>query len=326
VRILKVSAGEAVPVETTGTLFPRSETVVFPEVPGKIARVLVEEGDIVSEGQVLLEQDQTDFRLGIQQAEANLRAAELALATTQVDFERTKRLREGDALAQASFDGMKLKLDLTENQVRLAKIGQSLSNRRLSQTVIRSPFDAIVANRLVSVGAVAQTMPPTALVRLQDVRHLRLKMRVPESRLSSVAVGDPVSARFEAIGRTVDCKVTAVVGSIDPMSRTFDVVADIDNRAEDMSLKPGLFATARILHPGATDSLRIPREAGRAVAGNDAAVRVFLLEGDRVRERTIQVIPADAAGWLVKDGLVAGQEIVASDPSGLVDGASVVRQ
>jgi hypothetical protein len=53
---------------------------------------------------------------------------------------------------------------------------------------------------------------------------------------------------------------------------------------------------------------------------------VFVLDNDRVRERTIQVNPADAAGWFVKDGLSVGQEIVVSDPSGLADGAAVTRQ
>jgi multidrug efflux pump subunit AcrA (membrane-fusion protein) len=120
--------------------------------------------------------------------------------------------------------------------------------RKLSQLKINAPYEALVVNRLVSVGAVIQAMPPTVLFRLQDVRNLRLKVKVPELAMRSVAAGDRVEARFESLGRTIEVAVTAVIASVDPMSRTFDVVAAIDNGVYDMTLRPGMFADVRIIH------------------------------------------------------------------------------
>jgi RND family efflux transporter MFP subunit len=251
-------------VTGTGTLFPAQETNVMAEVPGRVLQLFVEEGDIVPAGGPLAELDPIDFNLALQQAQLNLRLAELGVRNSRQDFERAKELQAQGVLAQAAFDGAQVKYDLSSTQLSLARTVVAQVERKLSQLKITAPYEALVVNRLVSAGAVIQAMPPTVLFRLQDVRNLRLKVKVPELAMRSVAVGDRVEARFAGLGRTIEAAVSAVIASVDPMSRTFDVVAAIDNGRYEMALRPGMFADVRILHSAG------PAGTPRAEAFGDA--------------------------------------------------------
>jgi multidrug efflux pump subunit AcrA (membrane-fusion protein) len=159
--------------------------------------------------------------------------------------------------------------------------------------------------------------------RLQDITHLRLKVRVPELSLPNVAVGDRVEARFQSLGLSLETTVTAVIGSIDPMSRTLDVVATIDNTQHGMALRPGLFADVRVIHASTGARPVLPRSAVLPVEGRTDEVRVFVVENGVAREKRVRATEAGAEGWEVRDGLAGEVELIVSDPAALADGAPV---
>lgn len=316
------AAGETV-TSANGSLWAAQETMVMAEVPGKIKALYAEEGDLVAGGSPLADLDTTDYELNVQQAETNLRMAQTGLRGQRTNYRRVRQLGEDGVVAEAAVDGSQIGYDVAAAQVALAEVGVAAARRRLAQTTIVAPYDALVVNRLVSPGAVVQVMPPTVFYRLQDVTHLRLKVRVPELSLPNVAVGDRVQARFQSLGLTVDVAVTAVIGSIDPMSRTFDVVAAIDNTLYDMALRPGLFADARIVHasPGAHPTL--PGSAVLPVEGRPDQVRVFVVEDGAAREKLLRAVATTAGAWEVREGLAGDFDLVVSDPAALTDGAAV---
>ncbi|MBI5488848.1 MAG: efflux RND transporter periplasmic adaptor subunit [Deltaproteobacteria bacterium] len=316
------AAGETV-TSANGSLWAAQETMVMAEVPGKIKALYAEEGDLVAGGSPLADLDTTDYELNVQQAETNLRMAQTGLRGQRTNYRRVRQLGQDGVVAEAAVDGSQIGYDVAAAQVALAEVGVAAARRRLGQTTIVAPYDALVVNRLVSPGAVVQVMPPTVFYRLQDVTHLRLKVRVPELSLPNVAVGDRVEARFQSLGLTVDVAVTAVIGSIDPMSRTFDVVSAIDNTAYGMALRPGLFADARIVHasPGARPML--PGSAVLPVEGRPDQVRVFVVDGGVAREKLVRAVAAAAGGWEVREGLAGEFDLVVSDPAALTDGAAV---
>ena len=324
VRTAKVGADHRVVIAGTGTLWAAQETVVFAEVPARVAKLLAEEGDLVKEGAPLLELETTDLQLGLRKAEADQKGAQLMLAETRLEFDRATKVHGDGALSQAALDGMQLKLDLTENGVKMATVGLDAARRRLAQAVIRAPYDALVVNRMASIGTLIQVMPPTAIYRLQDLRHLRLKIKVSEMSMRQVAEGDRIEARFEGAGRDVVAKVDTIIGSVDPMSRTFEVVANLDNDDHEHRLKPGAFATARILHEMTDGRALVSRDSTVPVPGKPDQVAVFVVEGGKAHRKTIRVEAVDAATLAVVDGLKTGDEIVTSDLSALSDGCAVV--
>jgi RND family efflux transporter MFP subunit len=221
------------------------------------------------------------------------------------------------------YDGMKLKLDLTANGLDQAKLGLEMAKRRLAQATIRAPYDALIVNRLASVGTQVQVMPPTVVYRIQDAKNLRLKVRVPESVLRNVAVGDAIEARLDSAGLDVVARVDAVVTSVEPQLRTFEIVANLDNEAFEGKLRPGMFATVRIRHAAPEGAPILARENTLAVPGKPDEVRVFLLDGGKARERVVKVQSLDAATLVVTEGLKAGDLLVASDLASLRDGTEV---
>ncbi len=324
VRTAKVGADHRVVIAGTGTLWAAQETVVFAEVPARVVKLLAEEGDVVKEGAPLLELDTADFQMGLRKAEADLKGAQLMLTETKLEYDRATKVHGDGALSQAALDGMQLKLDLTDNGVKLAAIGLDAARRRMAQTVIRAPYDALVVNRLASIGTLIQVMPPTAIYRLQDLRHLRLKIKVSEMSMRQVAEGDRIEARFEGAGRDVVAKVDTIIGSVDPMSRTFEVVANLDNDDYQHLLKPGAFATARIFHEMADGRALVARDSTVPVPGKPDQVTVFVVEAGKAHRKTVRVEAVDAATLAVIDGLKTGEEIVTSDLSALSDGCAVV--
>ncbi len=280
-------------IVSTGTLMPASELTVMSEVPGTVLRVHVDEGSIVAAGSPLADLDPTDFDVNLRSAKANLRAAQIGLRAARLERNRTRELGAGGVVPRAALDGVDIQYDVAVNQVALAELGVEMAERRLGQTTIRAPYDVLVANRLVSVGTVITAMPPTPMFRLQDVRNLRLRIRVPELQMRSVTVGDTVEATFASLGRTVTERVTIVMPTVDPLSRTFEVIANVDNSQYDMALRPGMFAEVRILPSDAVGTAIAPRATAVPVPSPPPAI--VGTEGD-AGTAAGEAMPADAAG------------------------------
>jgi multidrug efflux pump subunit AcrA (membrane-fusion protein) len=90
----------------------------------------------------------------------------------------------------------------------------------------------------------ATMMPPTIIAIIQDQDTLDLRFRLPEKALATVKAGSTVKARFAALGVTHDAKVTRIQPTIDPRTRTIEVVAELPN--PDLALKPGLLAEVEL--------------------------------------------------------------------------------
>ncbi len=326
VRTLTLEPAGDVRIEASGTLEASQDIMVQGDIPGTVKRVHVEEGDTVVAGDLLAELDPRDYKLGVRQASAALKAANLALEMAQTNLDRSDKLLSGGAMSAASYDGSKLQVDLAASNVEMAGIGLSMARKRLSQTRVRAAFDALVVKRMISVGSVVQAMPPTMMFQLQDVRTLRLVARVPEGYLGKVAVGDAMEAVFGSIGRTVRCTVTTVVGSVDPQTRSFHVVAVIDNAGEDMALLPGLFAAVTISHEGSDSSLVIPGSAAIPIQGQAGKARIFVVEAGKALARDVTVVALGEDSWIVTSGAAAGDVVVVSDPAVIADGDAVIVQ
>jgi RND family efflux transporter MFP subunit len=211
-----------------------------------IADVLVEEGDRVKKGQVLFRLRTTDLALHGQQARAALAAAEVNLASVQVEHDRVKRLFDQKAIEQAQFDRASAQLEAARAGVAQAKVGVSMARQTLSDAEVRSPIDGVVTAKLKNAGEMATMMPPTVVVVIEDHSTLELRFRLPESQLGALAAGDTVKVSFVATGEQRDAKVVRVAPNVDPATRTVEVVATIDNA--DGKLRAGLLA--KVARPG----------------------------------------------------------------------------
>src|SRR5262249_8755120 len=142
-------------------------------------------------------------------------------------------------------------LDAVKSQLAQAEKG-------LADTTIRAPFDGYITDRPVAAGEyVALTNKIATIVRLGT---MKLHLNTPEQQAAKVQVGMNVVARVAAYpDRDFNGRVTAVNPSVDPNSRIFILEAKFPNAKAE--LRPGMFATARVLLPGGENAVFVPRTA-----------------------------------------------------------------
>jgi RND family efflux transporter MFP subunit len=234
--------------KTTGTTYPIERAEVSPDMSGIIEAVEVEEGDPVKKGQVLYRMRTSDLSLGVDQARAALKSAEVGLAATKVEYDRMQRLLEQKATEQAQFDRVKAQYDSASVGVEQARVALSQARRGLTDATVRSPIDGLVTEVRKNAGEMATMMPITVVLVVENQATLEVRFRLPESALSALAPGDSVTARFEAVKSERTARVHRISPAVDLRTRTFEVIATIDNA--DGKLKSGMLATVQL---GAAD-------------------------------------------------------------------------
>ena len=184
-------------------------------------------------------------------------------------YEKARTQQEtADAQANAARQQFEAQLNAARQNYRGVEMSQAFAEsfrsqlaqaqKALEDTTVHAPYAGSVTARPVAVGEyVATTNKVATVVRIGT---LKLQLQTPEQRAASARVGLGVVARVSAYpGRDFTGKVTAVNPSVDPNSRIFILEARFDNAATE--LRPGMFATARVLLPGGVDAVFIPRSA-----------------------------------------------------------------
>ncbi len=250
------AAGETVPasaaatpsgfpevIESTGefTSPVRSELVI--RTPGRVARILVEEGDRVRRGQTLLELETQYLVPEVERAEAEVQRTRAAQAEAKSDFERKEQLLARSAIPQASYDRSKGAYEQAEAAAQAAEAALALARQKLSDAALTSPINGFVAERRADVGE--RLGDNTVAFVLMQLSPLRARFFIPERFIALVRPGQQVEAESDAYpGEVFRGNVTQVGNMVDSGSRSFPVEAELANG--DGRLRPGLFARVRL--------------------------------------------------------------------------------
>lgn len=272
-----------VTVTATGTLQPVKQVVVGTEVSGTVKSVLVDYNDQVKAGQVLakldtskLEDQTAQSRASLRLAQAGLMEAQATMVESRNNLERLqemyrlsagklpsrqelgtaeatfKRAQAGEATAQAKIDEAQAKLKLDETN--------------LAKTIIHSPIDGIVLMRGVEPGqtVAASLQSPVLFTLAEDLRQMVLYVNVDEADVGQVEINQSASFTVSAYP---DRKFQAHITQIRYAARmennvvTYEALLAVDNA--DLSLRPGMTATADIVVKTLDDALLIPNAALR---------------------------------------------------------------
>jgi RND family efflux transporter MFP subunit len=215
---------------STGTLRAREVAALGPKEPGVILSLSVSEGDRVRKGQVLFRLDSAQVALAVEQANAALNSAKVQASSAQTLFDRVKALRERGAATPDVYDQAKAQVDSARSMILQAQAAVDSAEHRLSNMVVTSPLDGVVTEKRMNVGENATLMPPSVVLVIQNVDQLELHARLPEMALSTVHEGGTIKARFPAIHTSRDVRVKRIAPTVDPRTRTIEVIADLDNR------------------------------------------------------------------------------------------------
>jgi membrane fusion protein, multidrug efflux system len=244
---------EAVPVKTStlaqgitavGSLRSDESVVIRPEVAGRIAEILFQEGKPVRKGATLVRFDASVQRAELQQAEANL------------NLNKNKLDRAID-LQKKGFISSQAK-DEAENNFRVAQASYDLASAKLTKLEIKAPFSGTVGLRSVSVGDYIRDGQDIA--NLEALDPLKVDFRVPEIFLKQVASGQSLQVNLDAFpNQAFEGKVLAINPLLDTNGRSIVIRAVVKNA--DARLRPGMFARVRLLTSDVQDAMTIPEQA-----------------------------------------------------------------
>jgi RND family efflux transporter MFP subunit len=315
-----------------GRFVPRQTGVVAALTRGPVSKMLVDVGDRVAKGDVLVQLLTSTVR-----AERDLRAAELtekeaALATAQAqldvsqrEFERLENLKKSAAFSQARFEDKrgevaKYSSQVVEAEAAIARANANLrlASIELTHTSIRAPFDGVVAERHTMEGAYLNA--GNAVVTLINDRDLEIEADIPSIRMSGVEVGRAVSVVLED-GSRHRAQVRAIVPSENVRTRTrpvrfspFIETGMVDQLAANQSV------TVLIPVGEIRDVVSVHKDA--VVPRSDGAI-VFVITDGRALLRRVRLGEAVGNRFEVLEGLAEGDNVVVRGNERLVPGQRV---
>ena len=267
-------------VSSTGTLQAVITVLVGSQISGTIDKLFADFNTKVKAGEVVAQLNQDKFKAAVDQARANLLAAESNLAKAKVSvvdaqrtLERNRELRKRDLMAQSeldaaqtAYDAALAQLEVNKAQSAQAQAGLNQATVDLNNTVIRSPVDGIVISRNVDVGqtVAASLQAPTLFTIANDLAKMEVHTNVDEADVGNVTEGQEVSFTVDAFpARRFKGRVHQVRNAPTVVQNvvTYDAVVRIDNK--ELLLKPGMTANVQFLVSRKEGVLTIPNMAMR---------------------------------------------------------------
>ena len=322
-------------IEVVGTLSPKFQAEIKSEVGGLVTEVYVNEWSRVRKGDPLLKVDTREGEAVLQRAKASLSMAQAGLLEAEAaggradrEHDRALKLSESGLITRQGMDDARTQKEASaariaaaRAQVAAAQEDVSHAGTRVGKALIRSPFDGVVAERMVNVGDLVGEMQKVVF-RLVDNRLLELTATVPSTEMSALRPGQMLVFATDAFpGREFQGKVTWINPSVNPGDRSVRVVAEVPNVPE--VLKGGLFVKGWILTVGRRGVVLVPRSA---LSSWDAAARkgdVFVLDNAVARIRPVTTGSVQGEAVEIPSGLAQGETVVTRGAFNLRDGDAV---
>jgi len=303
-----------------GRLVSRNTPVLASEVDARVTRILVDEGEAVRRGQVLLLQDGTPFELAAREARAAIEGLDVSIANELRRVQRYRDLEQTNALSQERLDDAEAKLAADRAARTAAEARLAIAEDRLARAELVSPIDGVVQRRHVSVGDFTRTASP--LMTVTDTTALRAELPFPETVAHRLRPGQRVllesavapGLRFEAVVDRVRPQVA--VGN-----QALVVIIEVENPGP---WRPGATVEAAVITDERPRALLIPYGS---VVERPAGSVVYVLEdpeGGVVRQRVVEPGERQDGVIEIRSGLEVGEVVVADGASYLSDGARVL--
>lgn len=320
VAVRSVAARTAeIPVfaEAVGTVRSRRQTQIAARVVAEIKEIRHVPGESVNAGDTLVILDDRDLRNRVDQAEAQRRARENARAEAELEMNRAKGLLGSGAITRQQVDSATFRFATTQAELEAADKDLQLARINLGYATIQAPFAGWIFEKYADPGDLA--LPGRSILAIYDPHQLRMETVVEEAHLWRIKLGDTLEVAVDALGKTVVGRVSEVVPSVDPSSRTG--MAKLDLPADD-ALRPGMFGRTRI-PIGRRRALLVPR-AAVVMRGQLAIVFVVSENGERALLRLVRTGEPQADDTVeIRTGLADGESVVVTDASQLEDDARI---
>lgn len=335
VRVTRVQAAdEYLGVNSQGTVQPRSQSELIPEVSGRVVWMSASlvGGGAFRKDDVLLHIDDADYRNALQRREANLERAQVEHEFATDELQRLQQLHERQLASQQQLDSARRTARVAQANLSEGRASVEQARRDLQRTQLRAPFDGLVRSEQVDLGQFVTRGQSIGTIYATDYVEVRLPISadqlghlgLPISTLGQIPAADrpPVTvvSDFGGAGLLWQGELVRLEAEIDERSRMIYGVTRLHIEADQAGprLPVGMFVQARIRGRKAESVIRLPRSAMR---DNDQVLVVDA--SDRIRFRQVSLLRLEHDEVLVSAGLDNGELVCISPLQTVVDGMRV---
>ena len=332
-------------LDASGYVTARRAATVSSKITGKVVDVLVEEGMVIREGQVLAHLDDATPRKALSLAESQLLSArrnltenEVRLHQAKLNQDRMRRLKAQGISTQADLDAadadaasFTARLEVGRQDVEVAERQVVLRRQDVDDTVIRAPFSGVAVTKDAQPGEMISPISAgggftrTGICTLVDMKSLEIDVDVNESNINRVTPGQRAMATLNAYPDwQIPCHVIMPVPTADRQKATVKVrlgFEQLDPRIlPDLGVKVAFLGAPTEQPATGRAAVVVPRAAVRRVGDKDV---VFVVKEGTVERRAIGLSAARGDEAVVLSGLAAGERVVIEGPADLKDGDKV---
>jgi RND family efflux transporter MFP subunit len=305
-------------VRFTGTTQPIDQTIVKARVAGRLAEVLVREGDRVAKDQVLARFETTELQAKANERQSALDAARADARWTARDRADKETLANRNIVSQSAADQAKSTAENRASMVAVSEAQLEVAKKNLADAEVKAPFDGIVGERIANQG---ESLPIDGkILALLDTSHVEVAAMMPAADVVRLKVDQPATVTLEGFGdREFKGRITRISPTAQAGSRSIPVYVEITDRHE--ALRGGLFATGSVAVAEKGHALAVPAAAMRK---DDQGDYVLAVEGDQLVRKPVGAVRTWSRGELIEvKGLEAGMTIVSAPLPGLKAGHRV---
>lgn len=345
-------------VRASGSIEAESTRNLGFPIPGRVARVLVDEGQQVKPGQALAELERADYEYALEAAGGQEAAALATLAKARqgprpeeleqarIDFERwsdeyqrMKTLYEKKSLPENDFRKVEAAWKAASQRYEMARAGtrqedkaasegllqqaraqMAGSRKRLEDTVLRSPIGGYVGMRRVDAGEVVAAGQP--LFSVMNLHPVKVRVGIPESSIGMVRAGQSARITIPALGNRAYPGTVELVGvAAEPTSRTYTVKIDAANPGTTM--RAGMIAEATIEGDRPVSILTLPPDAIVRDPQGATYVFVYYPEQKRVYRKRVEIGASTGSEVVILSGLSGEEQVVVAGQTRVREGSSV---
>jgi membrane fusion protein (multidrug efflux system) len=308
---------EAVPVEVAeahvgdissyllfnSTLETEGAVEIYPEISGFVRELLVEEGDRVEEGDVLLRLNDEELRVEAREAEVNVSLLEST-------FNRTQDLAERGMINDQDFESTQF--ELAQARLRLER-----AQLRLAHTLVRAPVAGVITERAVQIGG--RVGPNTMLFGMMRLDEMIARVYVPGRYLTAVKK-DQVATLISDFMPDISFEgwIKRISPVVDPKSGTFKVTVGVTAPADQAP--PGLFVSVRIVTDTRQNTVLLPKEA---IVYEGGERYIFTVEDGKASKHRLDAGYENATVIEALSGVEPGTPVIVLGQNGLKDGTAI---
>ena len=303
----------------TGTLDPRAEVTVVPEISARLERTLKNEGDRVAQGQLLAVLDDGDFKLARDRARASAEVAEANRAHSRAEKDRADSLLKTGGITDKDHLAAQVAVQIAEASASQARTELAIAERQLGRSQITAPLSGRISKRMADAGTMVAAGTP--IYQIVDDSVFDLRSSVASSDFAKLKVGEKVTVTVDALpGFTTEGEVNRIAPQVDARSRSFEIVVRVPGRPQLVS---GLFARAEVKVREVPNSLVVPPAALVRDGADPTHAQTFVIVGGKAERREVMVGFEVPDAVQVTAGLKVGDIVVVDPPSALGPGTQV---